>query len=437
VSSSFLVLISLHIVLILLFSSSTSSFFTCSHITKFYAMYLQPLSDRFYQKNYNIMPIDYLKTACEAINKLLAETKKGESLGCDHMKVTFLGGMREGQSWGLRNWLSKYGSALQICNELEMILLALQKLDPSSKLTINLASQIRKETSVTRTRLIESVPKAYQQRSSAHPFLPFFHRLDAALKCLAEFDPEDDDVVIIDDDEQEKLKAAMAAAAAAAPRVPQRTTSSGSNEIKLKSNKRTVVEVLEVLDDSHAPAANETNSSWKRRATVSTGAESSNNSTGSSEANTNTDASDGVPTLDSADLALFTENGATETSCCNKKYPSLKNNQFLIQGRSLTPTPFTAPFNVTAGVNHRRHSGGVDGSPNELACEDDFSHIFDNDSSCSSKLIDIAGQGDWRCMECQIINTSDVDYCLMCERTKAPSTAMSKNSLIDSTLVLY
>jgi len=372
VSSSFLVLIFLHIVLILLLFSSTSSFFTCSHITKFYAMYLQPLSDRFYQKNYNIMPIDYLKTACEAINKLLAETKKGESLGCDHMKVTFLGGMREGQSWGLRNWLSKYGSALQICNELEMILLALQKLDPSSKLTINLASQIRKETSVTRTRLIESVPKAYQQRSSAHPFLPFFHRLDAALKCLAEFDPEDDDVVIIDDDEQEKLKAAMAAAAAAAPRVPQRTTSSGSNEIKLKSNKRTVVEVLEVLDDSHVPAANETNSSWKRRATVSTGAESSNNSTGSSEANTN-----------------------------------------------------------------RRHSGGVDGSPNELACEDDFSHIFDNDSSCSSKLIDIAGQGDWRCMECQIINTSDVDYCLMCERTKAPSTAMSKNSLIDSTLVLY
>jgi hypothetical protein len=398
-------------------------------------MYLQPLSDRFYRKNYNIMPSDHLKTASEAINKLLAETKKGESFGCDHMKVTFLGGMREGQSWGLRNWLSKYGSALQICNELEMILLALQKLDPSSKLTINLASQIRKETSVTRTRLLEGVPKAYQQYSSAHPFLPFFHRLDAALKGLAEFDPEDDDVVILDDDEQEKLKEVMAAAAAA--RVPQKTTSRGSNEVKLKSNKRTVVEVLEILDDSHVPAANKTNTSWKRRATVSTRAESSNNSTGSSEANTNTDASDGVPTLDSADLALFTENGATETYCYSKKYLSLKNNQFLIQGRSLTPTPFTAPFNVTAGVNHCQHSGVVDGSLDELACEDDFSHLFDNDSSCSSKVIDITGKGDWRCAECQIINTSDVDFCLMCERTKAPSTAMSRNSLIDSTLVLY
>jgi hypothetical protein len=37
-----------------------------------------------------------------------------------------------------------------------------------------------------------------------HLFLPIFHRLDVALKGLAEFDPEDDDVFILDDNEQEK-----------------------------------------------------------------------------------------------------------------------------------------------------------------------------------------------------------------------------------------
>jgi hypothetical protein len=37
-----------------------------------------------------------------------------------------------------------------------------------------------------------------------HLFLPIFHKLDVALKGLAEFDPEDDDVFILDDNEQEK-----------------------------------------------------------------------------------------------------------------------------------------------------------------------------------------------------------------------------------------
>jgi hypothetical protein len=55
------------------------------------------------------------------------------------------------------------------------------------------------------------------------------------------------------------LKEVVAAVAAA--RVPQKTMSRGSSEVELKPNKRTLVEVLEVLDDSHVPAANETNTS--------------------------------------------------------------------------------------------------------------------------------------------------------------------------------
>ena len=143
------------------------------------------------------MPFDHLKNATDAIKTLVAETKKTESLECLEIKRNFIGGISEGQSFGLRKWLSNYGSALKICDELEMILVAVQKLDRSSNSTINLASQIRKEASVTRARLLRDVPKAYQQISRAHPYLPFFHRLEAAIKGLAEFDPEDDEVVIL------------------------------------------------------------------------------------------------------------------------------------------------------------------------------------------------------------------------------------------------
>jgi len=122
------------------------------------------------------------------------------------MKSNFLGGMREGQSWGLRRWLSNHGAALQVCNELEMILTALQKLDEGSPFCISLAAKVRRLTSGARERLLSDIPKAYQEFSSAHPFLPFFHRLDAALKHLSEFDPEDDDVILVDDDEIEELK---------------------------------------------------------------------------------------------------------------------------------------------------------------------------------------------------------------------------------------
>jgi hypothetical protein len=321
---------------------------------------------------------------------------------------------------------------------LEMILVALQKLDQSSKLTIDLASQIRKEASVTRARLLNEVPLPYQQKSSAHPFLPFFHRLDMALKGLAEFDPEDDDVVILDDDEQEKLKAMVAAAGV------QKKMSRGSTERRQKSNKRTAVEILEVPDDLHVPDTAETNNSWKRRATNTTTGESSNNSTGSSEANTTTDTSDGVPTLDSADLALFADNDGRETSYYPKKSPSVKNTRFDIQGGSLSPTPFST---LTTGVDNSRYSGGVDGTLDELACEDDFSHIFDNDSNVSTKLFNVSdtttrdsyipSQGDWRCNECELINASIDDHCIICGCNKALSTTRSQNSFIDSPLLLF
>lgn len=379
------------------------------------------------------MPTDHLQTATKALHQLLVETKKSESLGCDQMKVTFLGGMREGQSWGLRNWLSKYGSALQVCNELEMILLAMQKLDPSSTFTINLASQIRKEASYARKRLLHEVPKAYQQFSSAHPFLPFFHRLDSALKGLAEFDPEDDDVVILDDAEQENLKAAAAAAKAAATAKENR------------SNKRNVVEIL---DDSHTATTNSTAAS--KRANISSEGESSNNYhvAVSTEANNNSYATECIQPLNPSDFHHLANTNANEIYNYNQMYPSLNSNKYDTKGISLSPTPFI----TAAGANLRRYSGGGDVG-DELAYEE-LGRLLESENNNHNRIFDCAdtisrdvyspSQGDWRCLECAYINTSCVDYCLMCERNRNPSTTLfvnnnteNNNTNADNTLILF
>jgi hypothetical protein len=185
------------------------------------------------------MPHNYLSTATEEVTKLCGDSKQVERGGPEHMKSTFLGGMREGQSWGLRRWLSKNGAALQACNQLETILTALQTLDESSEFCIALATKIRRLTSGTRDRLLEDIPKAYQEFSSAHPFLPFFHRLDAALKGLAEFDPEDDDVIMMDDDEIEEMKAKAKAKdaekAAAAASIANNNSGASNGENKKRS----------------------------------------------------------------------------------------------------------------------------------------------------------------------------------------------------------
>ena len=72
--------------------------------------------------------------------------------------------------------------------------------------TVRLGKIVRKITTHALTRLHEDIPKAYQEVSSAHPYLPFFHRLESVLQGLSWFDPEDDDVICLDSDEVEKEK---------------------------------------------------------------------------------------------------------------------------------------------------------------------------------------------------------------------------------------
>lgn len=175
---------------------------------QFYNRYLDPLPDRFYQRNKNLMESSVLNKAVHEIQKLCADSKRVEFQGCEVMKNTFLGGMKDGESWGLRKWLSKHGCALHICNDLECILRSCQDLDRSRETTRKLAERLRPLAKQALDRLKNDVPSSYQEVSTAHPYLPFFHRLESALKGMGQFDPEDDDVICIDDDDEiEEVKA--------------------------------------------------------------------------------------------------------------------------------------------------------------------------------------------------------------------------------------
>jgi len=172
--------------------------------SQFFRNLLEPLPERFFCQNQCKMPRENLRDACDGIQALLVEAKKVERTGCEAMKNAFLGGMRDGESWGLRRWLSKNGGALQICNDLELILESMRQLPKATVTTKLLAERIGPKAKIAYDQLKDEVPNAYQEVSSAHPYLPFFHRLESALKGLHEFDPDDDGVICLDDDSSDE-----------------------------------------------------------------------------------------------------------------------------------------------------------------------------------------------------------------------------------------
>eukprot|EP00339_Tiarina_fusa_P012828 CAMPEP_0117021372 /NCGR_PEP_ID=MMETSP0472-20121206/16124_1 /TAXON_ID=693140 ORGANISM="Tiarina fusus, Strain LIS" /NCGR_SAMPLE_ID=MMETSP0472 /ASSEMBLY_ACC=CAM_ASM_000603 /LENGTH=730 /DNA_ID=CAMNT_0004726819 /DNA_START=20 /DNA_END=2212 /DNA_ORIENTATION=- len=175
---------------------------------QFYNSYIADLPRRFCRKNQKLMKQEDLSAAVKELQKLCSDAKAVESQGCEIVKNTFLGGMKDGESWGLRKWLSKFGGALHICNDCECILNACQKLDRSLDSTRKLSAKMRPLSKKVLTKLKSDVPASYQEQSSAHPYLPFFHRLEACLRGMSTFDPEDDDVICIDDDDEvEAIKA--------------------------------------------------------------------------------------------------------------------------------------------------------------------------------------------------------------------------------------
>lgn len=169
----------------------------------FFLTFVQPLPGVFYGKNRYTFSAEPLQAAMEGLNQLVRDAKAAQRMGSEAVKNHFLGGMKDGESWGLRKWLSRQGNALQICTNLECVLSALRKLDKSADSTRKLASILRPIAKKTLHRLKTGVPESYQERSSAHPYLPFFHRLEAALRSMSQFEPEADDVICLDDSDED------------------------------------------------------------------------------------------------------------------------------------------------------------------------------------------------------------------------------------------
>jgi hypothetical protein len=171
--------------------------------SEFFNMYVDQLPRTFYKKNFRSMDHEALEESYQGLQKLRQDARNSERQGCEAVKSNFLGGMKDGESWGLRKWLSKHGNALTVCTDLECIMNACQKLDRSLESTRKLSNLMRPMAKMALDKLRSDIPSSYQQRSTAHPYLPFFHRLEAALRGISTFDPDDDDVICLDDSDDD------------------------------------------------------------------------------------------------------------------------------------------------------------------------------------------------------------------------------------------
>jgi len=224
---------------------------------EFHTQYIAQLPDRFFQKYSPLMTTKNLMDAYKELQTLVSNSQKAESQGCEVVKNTFLGGMKDGESWGLRKWLSKHGGALHICNDTECLSTACQKLDRELDTTRKLAERLRPMAKSALKKLKSDIPSSYQEQSSAHPYLPFFHRLECALRGMSNFDPEDDDVIcIIDDDEVEELKAKAKAKAKVAA-----ATATASSAVSSSSKRKRLRKTSKNSQSSNGKQSSETNNS--------------------------------------------------------------------------------------------------------------------------------------------------------------------------------
>jgi hypothetical protein len=199
---------------------------------QYYAMFVQKLPHRFHSKNQYFMEKQALQDAVHGIQQLVADAQRAERLGAEAVKNQFLGGMKDGQSWGLRKWMATHGNALTICTNIECVHQSVHKLERSAETTRKLTSILRPLAAETLKRLQSDIPKTYQAHSSAHPYLPFFHRLESALRSMSQYDPDDDDVICIDDSDDDEPEPVVSTTSkvppASAPAASRKRPASGA-----------------------------------------------------------------------------------------------------------------------------------------------------------------------------------------------------------------
>ena len=318
---------------------------------------MTPLPKRFRHQNEPLMPRAELQEAYSGLQALVNEARKETVVSCESVKNAFLGGMRDGESWGLRKWLSKHGGALKICNDLELILGALKTKSKESEKDkppiITLAEHIRPKAKQALERLLNDIPTAYQQVSSAHPYLPFFHRLESALRSMSSFDPEDDGIICLDDSDDDEVNVVE-------------EVKSGTTNLKSKRGKPTTF-------DTKSPPTKRPRSS----------VQSKNSNLQNHTANT-LKSEDNDSDSDIEVVAVKPGNGIG------------KNDQ------TATHHPL------------HEHKDEEEIPPKKIEIEKDrqqrnFSKAKENTST----------NGDWRCPQCTFLNLSSDKHCVMCSDDSA------------------
>jgi ribosomal protein L18E len=71
---------------------------------------------------------------------------------------------------------------------------ALRKEDETSK---RLVKRLRSLARDACAQLKKDVPASYQKQSIAHPYLPFYPRIESCLNDMASYDPDEEDDVIL------------------------------------------------------------------------------------------------------------------------------------------------------------------------------------------------------------------------------------------------
>ena len=171
--------------------------------SQFVAATVTTLPDQFEQRSAGRMPLCHLEAALAGLVGLVEDAKAAVPHGCEGVEDAFLGGVLENESYGLRRWLCRHGGARDACDILEEVLRQIKRLKKDGMATRRMARQLRRMTGPVLECLHEGVPLAYQERLDSHPYLPFFHRLEACLGQMSVYDPEDDGAICLDGSEDE------------------------------------------------------------------------------------------------------------------------------------------------------------------------------------------------------------------------------------------
>lgn len=175
-----------------------------SRATRFYQVYIHNLPVQFSIKYPRLCTTSAGETtACLTdLESLRADAARQTTP--DAVKASFLGGMKDGESWGLRKWLARHGGGLGVCTDLECVLARWRAMygnadDPTAE---RLGRWVRPVAKHVLNQLQTEIPSSYQKHSTAHPYLPYFHRLEAALKNMARYG-EKEEVICLDSDDDE------------------------------------------------------------------------------------------------------------------------------------------------------------------------------------------------------------------------------------------